>query len=111
LFFLQRFYFKNSIAPVYLCGGAAASWIFFALAAASVFIFRRRAATGAYQTPGYPITPLFFVALSIWFVLNTLVESPAQAWAGLILLAVGGLVYYLWNKRSRATNVLVKDLP
>jgi len=34
------------------------------------------------------------VALSVWFVLNTLVERPAQAWAGLILLAFDGLVYY-----------------
>jgi APA family basic amino acid/polyamine antiporter len=75
-------------------------WIFFALAAASVFIFRRRAATGAYQTPGYPITPLFFVALSIWFVVNTLIERPAQAWAGLILLAFGGLVYYFWKRQA-----------
>lgn len=75
-------------------------WIFFALAAASVFIFRKRSAAGAYQTPGYPLTPIFFVALSIWFVLNTLVERPAQAWAGLILLAVGGLVYYFWKREK-----------
>ncbi len=75
-------------------------WIFFALAAASVFIFRKRSASGAYQTPGYPLTPIFFVALSIWFVLNTLVERPAQAWAGLILLAVGGLVYYFWKRQK-----------
>lgn len=75
-------------------------WIFFALAAASVFILRKRSASGAYQTPGYPLTPIFFVALSIWFVLNTLVERPAQAWAGLILLAVGGLVYYFWKRQK-----------
>jgi len=75
-------------------------WIFFALAAASVFIFRRRAAAGAFKTPGYPITPIFFISLSVWFVLNTLVERPAQAWAGLGLLALGIPVYYYWKKRS-----------
>jgi len=75
-------------------------WIFFALAAASIFIFRRRSAAGSYKTLGYPITPLFFIALSVWFVLNTLVERPAQAWAGLSFLAVGVPVYYLWKKKA-----------
>jgi APA family basic amino acid/polyamine antiporter len=75
-------------------------WIFFALAAASVFVVRKRSATGAYKTPGYPLTPLFFVGMSVWFVSNTLVERPAQAWAGLILLALGGLVYYFWMKKK-----------
>ncbi|MCG3119730.1 MAG: Serine/threonine exchanger SteT [bacterium] len=75
-------------------------WIFFALAAAGIFIFRRRSATGAYKTPGYPFTPLFFITLSVWFVLNTLVERPAQAWAGLLFLALGVPVYYFW-KRNR----------
>lgn len=74
-------------------------WIFFALAAAGIFIFRRRAAAGAYQTPGYPLTPLFFVLLSTWFVLNTLIERPAQAWAGLISLALGVPVYYFWKRK------------
>lgn len=76
-------------------------WIFFALAAAGIFIFRRRSEPGAYKTPGYPFTPLFFVGMSIWFVLNTLVERPAQAWAGLGFLAVGVPVYSFWKKRSQ----------
>jgi len=75
-------------------------WIFFALAAASVFIFRRRSGEGAYKTPGYPLTPLFFIATSVWFIVNTLVERPAQAWAGLGFLALGMPVYYFWRKRQ-----------
>jgi APA family basic amino acid/polyamine antiporter len=77
-------------------------WIFFALAAAGVFIFRKRSHEGSYKTLGYPLTPLFFIATSVWFIVNTLVERPAQAWAGLGFLALGVPVYYFWRKRKIA---------
>lgn len=76
-------------------------WIFFALAAASVFIFRRRSDESSYKTLGYPLTPFFFIATSIWFIVNTLIERPAQAWAGLGFLALGVPVYYFWEKNKK----------
>jgi APA family basic amino acid/polyamine antiporter len=79
-------------------------WIFFALAAASVFVFRRRSGESSYKTPGYPLTPLFFIATSVWFIVNTLVERPAQAWAGLGFPALGLPVYYFWRKKSLPLN-------
>ncbi|MBM2845376.1 MAG: amino acid permease [Bacteroidetes bacterium] len=78
-------------------------WIFFGLTAASVFILRKRLpdAERPYRTLGYPLTPLFFVAMAAWFVVNTLMEKPEQAWAGLGFLALGVPVYYFWKKKSR----------
>ena len=78
-------------------------WIFFALAAASVFIFRRTrpAAERPYRVPGYPLVPLFFVLMSIWFVMMTFVQKPAQAWAGLAFLALGVPIYFYWRRRNR----------
>src|SRR4029450_21752 len=37
-------------------------WIFYALGAASLFVYRKRkiGADSAYRVPGYPITPLLF---------------------------------------------------
>ncbi|MEO8167302.1 MAG: amino acid permease, partial [bacterium] len=45
-------------------------WIFFAMTAASVFIFRRKIpnAERPYKTFGYPFTPIFFIAIAAWFV-------------------------------------------
>ena len=79
-------------------------WIFFALAAAAVFVLRRRMprAERSFRVPLYPLTPLFFVAVSTWFVGMTLVEKPAQAWAGLAFLALGVPVYLHW-RRTAAT--------
>jgi basic amino acid/polyamine antiporter, APA family len=81
-------------------------WIFFGLAAASVFIFRRRYPNAERQAPVplYPLTPLFFVATSAWFVAVTLVQRPAQAWAGLAFLALGVPVYYYWKRQRDAAR-------
>ncbi|HSK09079.1 MAG TPA: amino acid permease [Vicinamibacterales bacterium] len=76
-------------------------WIFFGLAAGSVFVFRRRMpdAPRPVRVPLYPWTPAFFVAVSAWFVAVTLVERPAQAWAGIAFLALGVPAYYSWKRR------------
>jgi len=80
-------------------------WIFFGLAAAAVFVLRRKfpGAERPYRTLGYPVTPLFFVCVSTWFVANTLIERPAQAWAGLLFLALGVPVYYYWKRKASRT--------
>jgi len=90
--------FENLISYVFFT-----DWIFFGLTAASIFIFRRRFpdAERPYRTLGYPLTPLFFIAISAWFVLNTLVEKPAQAWAGIGFLLVGIPVFYFWKNKSK----------
>ncbi len=81
-------------------------WIFFALTAASVFIFRHRepGAHRPYRTFGYPLTPLFFILIAVWFVLSTLIEKPEQSWAGLAFLALGVPMYFYYKGRSRTLS-------
>jgi APA family basic amino acid/polyamine antiporter len=52
------------------------------------------------RVPLYPLTPAFFVLVSAWFVVMTLVERPAQAWAGLGFLALGVPVFFCWKKKG-----------
>jgi len=89
--------FENLIAYVVFT-----DWIFFALAAAAIFVFRRRwpHVERSYRTPGYPFTPIFFIAIALWFIVNTLVQEPRQAWAGLLFLALGVPVYYFWRRKN-----------
>jgi APA family basic amino acid/polyamine antiporter len=79
-------------------------WIFFALTAAAVIVLRRRRpdAVRPYRVWGYPVTPLFFIAVAVWFVANTLVQKPQQALAGAILLGLGVPAYLLWRRTVRA---------
>jgi APA family basic amino acid/polyamine antiporter len=75
-------------------------WIFFALAGAAVFVFRRRRGPPVgYRAPGYPLVPAAFVAMSGWFVVSTLWGQPKQAIAGAILLALGVPAYLGWKMR------------
>ncbi len=78
-------------------------WVFFALAGACVFIFRRRRpdAERGYRTLGYPFTPIVFIGISSLFVLNTFIERPLHAWVGMIFMTIGVGVYFYF-KRGRA---------
>ncbi|MCU0452972.1 MAG: amino acid permease [Bacteroidetes bacterium] len=75
-------------------------WIFFALAAAAVFVLRRTRPTAdrPYRTFGYPFTPALFVLLASLFVLYTLVEKPLESGVGLAFLALGIPVYRMWRR-------------
>jgi APA family basic amino acid/polyamine antiporter len=81
-------------------------WIFFGLAAAGVFILRRRlpSADRPYRTLGYPVTPLVFIGISAWFVATTLLNRPEEAWAGLGFLALGVPVFLYWHSRPKAAG-------
>lgn len=85
-------------------------WIFFALAALSVFVFRKRIpnAERPYKTLGYPFTPFLFITLSTLFVCYTMIEKPAESFAGLCFLALGVPVYYLWKKRAEPSEGVSK---
>lgn len=62
-----------------------------------VYLLRRRGDIPAsYRTPGYPITPAVFLALSAWMVLQGVIERPLSALAGLLTMAVG-LAIYRWS--------------
>lgn len=74
--------------------------IFFALTALAVIILRRRIpqAHRPYRAFGYPITPIIFIVIEVWLVINTLVTRPTESLAGLGFLLLGVPIYYLWQR-------------
>jgi len=88
-----------------------ASWMFAALAAASVFVLRRRRpdAPRPFRVPGYPVTPALFIAAAVAIVLNTVVARPVQALIGLGIVASGLPAYFVWMwlaRRSPGSDVV-----
>lgn len=77
---------------------------FFFLTAATIFVFRRRKTeqNALYRTFAYPITPLIFMAMSAFIVVNTLIEKPTQAVAGLVFLVIGIGVFYFFKQNKKA---------
>lgn len=81
-------------------------FLFFGLTAATIFVFRHRAAQQgrsiAYRTPGHPATTLIFIAISWWVVGNTVYRYPQNSLIGFGLLLAGIPVYWFWSRsRSR----------
>jgi APA family basic amino acid/polyamine antiporter len=77
-----------------------ASWLFAALAAASVFVLRRRRpdAPRPFRVPGYPVTPALFILAAAGVVTNTVVARPLEALVGLGIVATGVPGYLVWRR-------------
>ena len=77
-------------------------WIFYALGAACVFVLRRTRpdAERPFRVPGYPFTPLLFIAAAVALVANTIATQPGRAAVGICVVLLGVPVYYVWNRTA-----------
>jgi APA family basic amino acid/polyamine antiporter len=86
-------------------------WIFYGLAAACVFVYRKREPETArpYRVPGYPWTPLLFVLAAAALVVNTIYStffaknstaSPVEAAVGIGVIAAGLPAYFVWRGKK-----------
>lgn len=82
-------------------------WIFMTLAAVALFRFRkvkRDQAPPTYKVPWFPIPPLIFIGISLWFLGSTLAGRPAQAVAGLILMLFGLPFYFIFTRNKKVNS-------
>jgi APA family basic amino acid/polyamine antiporter len=88
-------------------------WIFYALGAMSIFVYRRRQpdAPRPFRVPGYPLTPLLFVAASGAIVANTFFTQPGRALLGLGAVLLGTPAYFLWRRRPAAADAPAGPAP
>jgi amino acid transporter len=76
-------------------------WIFFALMAAGLFRLRARGSyQPAYRVWGFPAVPIVFILASVFIVAHQLVTDAANAWTGLLFVAAGLPVYFVFFRRS-----------
>ena len=82
------------------------SWIFYALATASLLRFRREDAQKSqrpdFLAPGYPIIPFLFVMVSIALLVNTVYSNPIPSLLGLGVILTGVPVYFVFRKAGPA---------
>jgi len=81
-------------------------WLFYALGAASIFVYRRKGSGRdlPYRVPGYPWTPLLFIAAAIALVLNTIATQIGRAAIGLGIVLLGVPAYAIWRGRSKSSD-------
>lgn len=80
-----------------------AATFFYALGGAALFVYRRREPSAAWEMPGYPWVPGFYVATSMLFTIAIAWDAPKDAARGLLILAAGVAVYGLERRRGRRT--------
>jgi len=75
-------------------------WAFYALGAASIFVYRKRSNgdPSRYRVPGYPWTPLVFIATVAAIVMNTILAQPVRAAIGIGMVLTGAPAYFIWRK-------------
>jgi APA family basic amino acid/polyamine antiporter len=74
---------------------------FGALSAIAFFILRRKQIQEEkpYLAWGYPVTPIIYILITLWIMINTLVDQPYETLAGIILVSSGIPFYYYFRKK------------
>jgi APA family basic amino acid/polyamine antiporter len=82
--------------------------IFFALTAATVFVFRRRRRNENvenFRIPGHPFTTLFFIVACGCVAFSTLYRYPHNSLIGLGIMLSGIPAYLCWRAQQKTSNV------
>lgn len=81
--------------------------LFWIAATASVFTLRKKlpGLPRPYKTWGYPFVPGIFIVASTGILLNTLIEKPVEALAGLLLTVLGIPAYFYWKRKGKNEQI------
>jgi len=79
-----------------------AEWLFYMVAASTIFVFRRREANASrpYRTPGYPVVPALFVVTALVLLCYTFAGNLRDSIGGTVVILLG-IPVYLWFARRR----------
>lgn len=81
--------------------------IFYILTVTGLFILRFKMPTAErpYRALGYPILPAVYVFLCFVICVDLLIVKPKYTWPGLIIVATGIPVYFLWRMFTKPAQV------
>ncbi|MER3430232.1 MAG: amino acid permease [Blastocatellia bacterium] len=79
-----------------------ASWIFYALVASSIFVYRKRypELDRPYRVWGYPVVPVLFLLVAVALLVQTLINSPRNSLVGIGIILAGLPFYFYLNSRN-----------
>jgi APA family basic amino acid/polyamine antiporter len=79
-----------------------ASWLFYALTTATVFVFRIREpeTPRPYRVTGYPVVPALFIAAALVLLVFSFMDQPRNSIAGAVVILCGIPLHYLFQRRK-----------
>jgi len=82
-----------------------AEWLFYMIAASTIFIFRRRLpdAPRGYRTWGYPVVPAIFIASAAFLLYQTFAEDLKHSLVGGAVILAGIPVFLYFKSRHKQT--------
>jgi basic amino acid/polyamine antiporter, APA family len=86
------------------------AWLFYTLCAAAVWILRRKIpdAPRPYRMWGYPVTLYLFLIVSVWFILDAMVNQPIPSLMAFFIAAAGVPFYFFWRGSASLNSGLVE---
>ena len=77
--------------------------IFYVLGVLAVIVlrYRRPQQERPFKTPGYPLVPVFFVLVYVWFLYQVFIDKPLESLVGILLIVLGIPVYYAYQWSTR----------
>lgn len=104
---------QSALALIYILSGSFNAltdilvfvvWIFFTMGVFGVFVMRKKhpELKGSYKVPLYPLTPIVGIAGSLYILISTGISAPKNAVIGLMLTAIGVVVYRWLKKKNMA---------
>jgi APA family basic amino acid/polyamine antiporter len=78
-------------------------WLFLLIACIGIFVVRKKFAAedAPFKVPLYPILPILFIIVIGWFIFKNALADKAEYYAGLGVIPVGVVVYYLFKKARK----------
>jgi basic amino acid/polyamine antiporter, APA family len=78
------------------------AWVFYTMSVAAVWVLRRKLpdAPRPYRMWGYPFTLWSFLIVSVWFLIDALVNQPKVSSIALLLGAAGIPFYFIWRRKK-----------
>jgi len=66
-------------------------------------------ASDLYRTPGYPLTPLLFIAANCWIIFFSIRSQPVAVLFALGTIAMGMLFYFFFSSEQQEADIAVKQ--
>ena len=79
-------------------------WLFYALTAAAVFVFRYREphASRPYRVSGYPVVPALFILAALVLLVFSFADQPRNSLCGAAVILAGVPIYLGMKRRARS---------
>ena len=76
-------------------------WLFYALTASTIFVFRRRDGTKPrpYSVWGYPLLPALFIAAAVVLLVFSFADQPRNSIIGTAIILLGIPLHYFFQRR------------